>query len=118
MVFDFTLCLFLVIFFFFFQAEDGIRDGTVTGVQTCALPIYYRMAGARRRDDDVPPLRRLSSLRFAPPRSTMGLVVHGRLTKQKQYSSNPPEPSPGARKCSLSTIRRTARRRTARRSDR
>src|SRR5690625_6825929 len=30
-------------FFFFFQAEDGIRDGHVTGVQTCALPIanYY-----------------------------------------------------------------------------
>src|SRR5690348_17838615 len=25
---------------FFFQAEDGIRDGRVTGVQTCALPIY------------------------------------------------------------------------------
>src|SRR6266568_3324767 len=29
-------------FFFFFQAEDGIRDGTVTGVQTCALPICHR----------------------------------------------------------------------------
>src|SRR2546430_10637410 len=29
-------------FFFFFQAEDGIRDLTVTGVQTCALPIYAR----------------------------------------------------------------------------
>src|SRR5438876_4928171 len=28
-------------FFFFFQAEDGIRDGRVTGVQTCALPISY-----------------------------------------------------------------------------
>src|SRR5690625_5352974 len=28
--------------FFFFQAEDGIRDGHVTGVQTCALPIYDR----------------------------------------------------------------------------
>src|SRR6266705_2572481 len=27
-------------FFFFFQAEDGIRDRTVTGVQTCALPIF------------------------------------------------------------------------------
>src|SRR2546430_5511289 len=27
-------------FFFFFQAEDGIRDLTVTGVQTCALPIF------------------------------------------------------------------------------
>ena len=31
--------LWLVIFFFFFQAEDGIRDIGVTGVQTCALPI-------------------------------------------------------------------------------
>src|SRR3989449_11628908 len=29
----------LVYFFFFFQAEDGIRDVAVTGVQTCALPI-------------------------------------------------------------------------------
>src|SRR6266568_8943163 len=29
--------------FFFFQAEDGIRDGTVTGVQTCALPILAWM---------------------------------------------------------------------------
>src|SRR5690606_40191924 len=28
--------------FFFFQAEDGIRDFHVTGVQTCALPIYAR----------------------------------------------------------------------------
>src|SRR5205807_5397662 len=28
--------------FFFFQAEDGIRDYKVTGVQTCALPIYRR----------------------------------------------------------------------------
>src|SRR2546430_10301110 len=34
----FTYC---ILFFFFFQAEDGIRDLTVTGVQTCALPIYY-----------------------------------------------------------------------------
>src|SRR5256886_12755797 len=29
--------------FFFFQAEDGIRDLTVTGVQTCALPIFALM---------------------------------------------------------------------------
>src|SRR2546429_10006544 len=28
-------------FFFFFQAEDGIRDVAVTGVQTCALPIAF-----------------------------------------------------------------------------
>src|SRR2546426_354874 len=29
------------LFFFFFQAEDGIRDYKVTGVQTCALPIWH-----------------------------------------------------------------------------
>src|SRR5207245_8117897 len=36
-LYSFLFCYFL---FFFFQAEDGIRDATVTGVQTCALPIY------------------------------------------------------------------------------
>src|SRR2546430_7795355 len=37
------MCYMLV--FFFFQAEDGIRDLTVTGVQTCALPISrFRMS--------------------------------------------------------------------------
>src|SRR5207248_6305087 len=34
-----SVTLFVFCFFFFFQAEDGIRDRTVTGVQTCALPI-------------------------------------------------------------------------------
>src|SRR4051794_18698110 len=33
---------------FFFQAEDGIRDGRVTGVQTCALPIFDAAAEGRR----------------------------------------------------------------------
>src|SRR5207248_7449440 len=33
---------------FFFQAEDGIRDRTVTGVQTCALPIYERSGNQHR----------------------------------------------------------------------
>src|SRR4051794_41722104 len=36
--------------FFFFQAEDGIRDGRVTGVQTCALPIFSRIS---QRDVDL-----------------------------------------------------------------
>src|SRR5690348_18059110 len=43
MLWYFSFILYIVffyIFFFFFQAEDGIRDGRVTGVQTCALPIY------------------------------------------------------------------------------
>src|SRR3712207_7089206 len=34
---------------FFFQAEDGIRDIGVTGVQTCALPIWSRVSLSRRR---------------------------------------------------------------------
>src|SRR2546430_5981606 len=37
MVLGILACIFG--FYFFFQAEDGIRDLTVTGVQTCALPI-------------------------------------------------------------------------------
>src|SRR5688572_32441900 len=40
------LCFF---FFFFFQAEDGIRDLTVTGVQTCALPICSLMPASPPR---------------------------------------------------------------------
>src|SRR5207248_5765685 len=48
-----------VVFFFFFQAEDGIRDRTVTGVQTCALPISW--AGPASRSGSAPP--------FAPRRA-------------------------------------------------
>src|SRR5256885_12098446 len=36
-----------LVIFFFFQAEDGIRDYKVTGVQTCALPISGQLARAR-----------------------------------------------------------------------
>src|SRR5688500_19582273 len=36
---------------FFFQAEDGIRDYKVTGVQTCALPIWSAWRGAAGRPD-------------------------------------------------------------------
>src|SRR2546429_6488078 len=49
--------------FFFFQAEDGIRDVAVTGVQTCALPIClpearaWRMAGRLPRGRSTPPPR-------------------------------------------------------------
>src|ERR1017187_10843847 len=51
----------LVFFCFFFQAEDGIRDTSVTGVQTCALPIYAGLypatALARERDHGDAPAR-------------------------------------------------------------
>src|SRR2546428_9932131 len=38
-------------YFFFFQAEDGIRDLIVTGVQTCALPISSTRDGSGTPDD-------------------------------------------------------------------
>src|SRR2546429_674184 len=42
----------IVFFFFFFQAEDGIRDVAVTGVQTCALPIFALDEGLDRALDE------------------------------------------------------------------
>src|SRR5258708_20809541 len=43
----------LVGVFFFFQAEDGIRDDLVTGVQTCALPISHPLRRKRLLDLEV-----------------------------------------------------------------
>src|SRR5699024_11593773 len=40
-------------FFFFFQAEDGIRDRNVTGVQTCALPILLKTVFDEFSDDII-----------------------------------------------------------------
>src|SRR5690349_14295079 len=57
-------------FFFFFQAEDGIRDLYVTGVQTCALPIYPRqrahVAGRGRAGGDGDRARGAGGQRPAP----------------------------------------------------
>src|ERR1019366_6235268 len=44
----------LLSIFFFFQAEDGIRDWSVTGVQTCALPIYSTARGVDQRSPARP----------------------------------------------------------------
>src|SRR3989475_7379212 len=52
---------FSVFSFFFFQAEDGIRDLTVTGVQTCALPICRLLLYVERRAVPVPE-RRVAAL--------------------------------------------------------
>src|SRR2546430_7967467 len=66
-------------FFFFFQAEDGIRDLTVTGVQTCALPIWTRCeAGQRSHPVHAPvrPRRRPSGQQgVAPFRGLRGPTV-------------------------------------------
>src|SRR5260221_1393797 len=51
--------------FFFFQAEDGIRDHCVTGVQTCALPIWRRACAASRAGEQI--ASRGSGIHAAPP---------------------------------------------------
>src|SRR5688572_32558485 len=49
----FYVSVFVIFFFFFFQAEDGIRDLTVTGVQTCALPISKEYLADIRETDPI-----------------------------------------------------------------
>src|SRR2546429_2944926 len=55
-------------YFFFFQAEDGIRDVAVTGVQTCALPIYF---------DGVPVLPQEIDSAADLPKITQALLDRG-----------------------------------------
>src|SRR5437870_7191644 len=65
------MCLFCgYCFFFFFQAEDGIRDGHVTGVQTCALPIV--MANVRKE----------GPLGLGPLHNAQG-ILHGRVRRMR-----------------------------------
>src|SRR5205809_7208315 len=46
------MSIILRLMIFFFQAEDGIRDVAVTGVQTCALPIYSSVHFGRRCEEE------------------------------------------------------------------
>src|ERR1019366_143817 len=71
--------------FFFFQAEDGIRDWSVTGVQTCALPIWSGLSG-RLLFGAIPAIpRRVTSKPF-PARSQ-------RITEDARLlTSSHPEP--------------------------
>src|SRR5438093_13165960 len=50
----------MLFLFFFFQAEDGIRDWSVTGVQTCALPIYGPDRVREERRDELERLDQLA----------------------------------------------------------
>src|SRR6266478_59720 len=65
----------LMIFVFFFQAEDGIRDLTVTGVQTCALPICpLSLAGVRVAKGGT--AMSIASTSFRPARTVLRFVPH------------------------------------------
>src|SRR5690606_40971868 len=62
---------------FFFQAEDGIRDFHVTGVQTCALPIYAEPieATASKRKATLKPVLRIGGIDMATEVKRAGLTV-------------------------------------------
>src|SRR5207253_8026680 len=62
--------------FFFFQAEDGIRDGHVTGVQTCALPISPASRAAR--SSAAPVRARLANLSLRPAANNFLVRSSGR----------------------------------------
>src|SRR5690606_39586724 len=69
-------------FFFFFQAEDGIRDFHVTGVQTCALPIFpeailwaQRRAGYLSTGDAIPPTWQAAVLDVLRPEFLIGMAA-------------------------------------------
>src|SRR5699024_11287071 len=84
---------------FFFQAEDGIRDRNVTGVQTCALPIFASAGPAisayRGRVHEVleGELERLDSRGQRSPeveralRHFAGVLVHGPTTRSRALRS-------------------------------
>src|SRR5439155_2880764 len=60
--------------YFFFQEEDGIRDGHVTGVQTCALPISCPRSTATRRSVDISFRPRSTSDRCAGERPASAAI--------------------------------------------
>src|SRR5690348_17454378 len=89
--FFFFFSIYFYFVFFFFQAEDGIRDGRVTGVQTCALPIYST-AGNSALSIASNPHRMCSGWapKTSPAGSTLSIFV--------RRSCSPAGPAPGSSK--------------------
>src|SRR2546430_4817996 len=86
--------------FFFFQAEDGIRDLTVTGVQTCALPIFGKCLLAWLPKDDVETIVKQQGLKKRTPKtitSITKLLADLEHAKQSGYAVDDEENSLGAR---------------------
>src|SRR5439155_10232625 len=89
---------------FFFQAEDGIRDGHVTGVQTCALPICRRSPPRRRtppgrrtaRRSDSSGRTRRHPCRIAARRSHRSCGARGRLRSATPPAREPRSPAAAA----------------------
>src|SRR5256885_5815707 len=92
MIYLIVVCFIIV--FFFFQAEDGIRDYKVTGVQTCALPIWEQdtppagAGGKPPRDDERgargPRLRAPAGIRAATARCGAAGAQEGGATRSEE----------------------------------
>src|SRR2546421_3225660 len=83
---------------FFFEEEDGIRDLIVTGVQTCALPIYRdRRGGGRRRAHAPPPSLAAAGVhrRAAAGRDRRARGVAGARRGRGRVAACPPRPVRG-----------------------
>src|SRR5438270_13752776 len=71
----------LICVFFFFQAEDGIRDLTVTGVQTCALPISC--AGSGSGDPQRKRPRRAAAMNIPAAVRTLATAIAARSEERR-----------------------------------
>src|SRR5215467_64860 len=82
-------------FFFFFQAEDGIRDYKVTGVQTCALPISHHGALAaiignqHAAHDPLALYRLLANLLPADDQQITAIRTETRLREARRLVADP-----------------------------
>src|SRR5690606_39790080 len=81
----YTMLMWLMMNIFFFQAEDGIRDFHVTGVQTCALPISGLLLRDCRRNSVPRPFLSASSLpQFRSEERRVGKECRARWTPYDQ----------------------------------
>src|SRR2546425_1353272 len=96
----------MLLFFFFFQAEDGIRDKLVTGVQTCALPIWSRSLTASREAPSaqvphaptlsvvIPVYNERGTIEELLWRVPTGARRQGRMPARDASTRGPPPPPP------------------------
>src|SRR5437588_7865323 len=84
-------CVVLFVFFFFFQAEDGIRDHCMTGVQTCALPIFVQeaLANLMMNRTSFVIAHRLSTIRRADAIIVLECRPGGCRTRGRRSSARP-----------------------------
>src|SRR6266540_5570397 len=75
----------VIFVFFFFQAEDGIRDRDVTGVQTCALPISFT-SEAKEAVAHYPEITR--EIQLAAQECGRKLAAHIRKKKHLDYQAS------------------------------